>query len=121
MGLLWQIALHSVFAAYLVLIRPTKIKLYLLYAYYSLVALSAVFFAFRLKERFGTSDAPSVGACFAFDLLLAGCRQFRDPEWDVLSTLSGVMHSAFSGGGGIPRIVWAGWYKSGDLHASPGY
>ena len=53
MGLLWQIALHSVFAAYLVLIRPTKIKLYLLYAYYSFVALSAVFLAFRLESVSG--------------------------------------------------------------------
>jgi hypothetical protein len=53
MGLLWQIALNSVFAAYLVLIRPTKTKLYLLYAYYSLVALSAVFFAFRLESVSG--------------------------------------------------------------------
>jgi len=41
-GLLWQMGFHSVFAAYLVLIRPTKQKLYLLYGYYAVAVLAVI-------------------------------------------------------------------------------
>ena len=52
-GLLWQMAFHSVFAAYLVLIRPNRIKHYLLYIYYGIVALSILFLSFRSEGILG--------------------------------------------------------------------
>jgi len=45
-GILWQMVFHSAFAAYLVLIRPTRQKLYLLYSYYAIAALAILFLTF---------------------------------------------------------------------------
>ncbi len=45
-GILWQMVFHSVFAAYLVLVRPTKQKLYLLYGYYAVASLAVLFLTF---------------------------------------------------------------------------
>ncbi len=42
-GTLWQMVLHSILAAYLVLIRPTKQKLYILYGYYAIASLAIIF------------------------------------------------------------------------------
>jgi len=53
MGLLWQMAFHSVFAAYLVLVRPTRIKLFLLYTYYGLFALGGLSLVFRSQNVSG--------------------------------------------------------------------
>lgn len=52
-GLLWQMVFHSVFAAYLVLIRPTKQKASLLYGYYAIAALAVLFLTFWVETASG--------------------------------------------------------------------
>ena len=52
-GILWQMVFHSVFAAYLVLIRPTKPKLYLLYGYYAVAVLAILFLTFWSETASG--------------------------------------------------------------------
>jgi len=50
-GLLWQIVFQSAFVAYLVLMRPTRLKLTFIYGYYGLTA--AVLLIFLVSRPFG--------------------------------------------------------------------
>jgi len=79
-GLLWQMAFHSALAAYLVLIRPTRQKLYLLYGYYGIAALAIVFLTFWPESFSGILTILLWGWTFPLiyysqDAILVGARQ----------------------------------------------